>query len=106
VYPRHKDYALAETVADMMELLEAMGVEKAIWVGHDWGSPSCGRSLSIINRCDGVVNLCVPYIPEGFTPDAIISLSDRKTYPEERFPAARWDYQLFYRELSMRHPDG
>jgi hypothetical protein len=28
----------------------------------------------------------------------VIPLSGRRVYPEERFPAAQWDYQLFYRE--------
>ena len=30
VYPRHEDYALEEIVADMVELLGALGAEKAI----------------------------------------------------------------------------
>jgi hypothetical protein len=40
----------------------------------------------------------VPYISEGFAAESIIPLSDRRVYPENRFPAAQWDYQLFYRE--------
>jgi pimeloyl-ACP methyl ester carboxylesterase len=39
IYHRHEDYALHEVVADMLELLDTIGAEKAIWVGHDWGSP-------------------------------------------------------------------
>src|SRR5260221_7922151 len=39
VYSKHEDYALANTVQDMIELLDSLGHEKAIWVGHDWGSP-------------------------------------------------------------------
>ena len=39
VYARHEDYALEHTVTDMIELLDALGREKAVWVGHDWGSP-------------------------------------------------------------------
>ena len=38
LYPRHEDYCLEEIVADMIELLDALGVEKAVWVGHDWGA--------------------------------------------------------------------
>jgi pimeloyl-ACP methyl ester carboxylesterase len=40
----------------------------------------------------------VPYIPEGFAPEKIIPLADRSVYPQAQFPAAQWDYQLFYRE--------
>src|ERR1700741_3432559 len=39
IYARHEDYALEAIVADMLELLDALGAKKAIWVGHDWGSP-------------------------------------------------------------------
>ena len=39
VYPKYEDYALANSVHDMLELLAALGHEQAIWVGHDWGSP-------------------------------------------------------------------
>src|SRR5918911_645479 len=37
VYKRHEDYALEHAVQDMLELLNALGREKAVWVGHDWG---------------------------------------------------------------------
>jgi len=99
IYTRHEDYALEEVVADMMELLDAIGAEGAVWVGHDWGSPVVWSiAQHHPQRCHGVANLCVPYIPEGFAVETVIPLSDRKIYPEDRFPTAQWDYQLFYRE--------
>jgi pimeloyl-ACP methyl ester carboxylesterase len=99
IYGRREDYAQEQIVADMIELLNALGVEKAIWVGHDWGAPVVwGLAQHHPDRCHGVANLCVPYIPEGFAPEAIIPLADRTVYPEATFPAAQWDYQLFYRE--------
>jgi pimeloyl-ACP methyl ester carboxylesterase len=99
VYARHEDYALEAIVADMIELLDALGAEKAIWVGHDWGAPAVWSiAQHHPQRCHGVANLCVPYIPNGFAPENLISLADRTLYPEDRFPAAQWDYQLFYRE--------
>ena len=39
VYDTHADYALEHIVQDMLELLDTLGQEKAVWVGHDWGSP-------------------------------------------------------------------
>jgi pimeloyl-ACP methyl ester carboxylesterase len=99
VYSRHDDYAQEQIVADMIELLDAIGAEKAVWVGHDWGAPVVwGLAQHHPGRCHGVANLCVPYIPEGFAPETIIPLADRSVYPEAQFPAAQWDYQLFYRE--------
>jgi pimeloyl-ACP methyl ester carboxylesterase len=99
VYPRHADYAQEEIVADMIELLDALGAEKAVWVGHDWGSPVVwGIAQHHPDRCHAVASLCVPYIPDGFAPQNIIPLADRRIYPEAGFPAAQWDYMQFYLE--------
>ena len=38
VYTDHSDYALEHVTRDMIELLGALGEERAVWVGHDWGS--------------------------------------------------------------------
>jgi pimeloyl-ACP methyl ester carboxylesterase len=97
VYLRHEDYALEHSVRDMVELLDTLGHEKAVWVGHDWGSPVVWSLASHHpDRCFGVVNLCVPYLAGGFAPALIIPLVDRRIYPEAEFPAGQWDYQLFY----------
>ncbi|WP_428533939.1 alpha/beta fold hydrolase [Rhodopila sp.] len=99
VYPRHEDYALEPIVADMLDLLAALGRDKAVWVGHDWGSPvvwSLGSHHP--ERCLGLVNLCVPYLPGGFTPGETGALIDRGVYPEAEYPAGQWEYQLFYQE--------
>ena len=40
----------------------------------------------------------MPYIPEGFAVETVVPLADRTVYPVDKFPAAQWDYQLFYRE--------
>jgi pimeloyl-ACP methyl ester carboxylesterase len=98
VYPRHDDYAVENSVQDMLELLSSLGRDKAIWVGHDWGSPVVWALASHYpDRCITVVNLCVPYNPDGFGPETIIPLVDRTVYPEADYPAGQWDYQLFYR---------
>jgi pimeloyl-ACP methyl ester carboxylesterase len=99
VYARHEDYELRQSTRDMIELLDSLGREKAVFAGHDWGSPVVWSLASPHpDRCHGVANLCVPYIPDGFAPDNIIKLADRKVYPEAEFPAAQWDYMRFYEE--------
>ncbi len=99
VYTRREDYALAHTVRDMIELLDALGRERAVWVGHDWGSPVVWHMASHHpERCFGVANLCVPYIAKGFAPANLLALVDRSVYPEQEFPAGQWEYQLFYEE--------
>jgi pimeloyl-ACP methyl ester carboxylesterase len=99
VYKRHDDYALEHTVADMVELLDHLGAEKAVWVGHDWGSPVVWSvAQQHPDRCHGVANLCVAYQPEGFAVENTLPLVDRTIYPEATHPAGQWDYQLHYRE--------
>jgi pimeloyl-ACP methyl ester carboxylesterase len=98
-YPRHEDYAQEEILGDLMALIDHLGAEKAIWVGHDWGAPAVWTvAQHRPERCHAVANLCVPYIPDGFAPQNLIPLADRTIYPQARFPAAQWDYQLFYEE--------
>src|SRR5262245_59616494 len=67
-YGHYEDYALEEVVADMIELLDRLGAEKAIWVGHDSGSPVVWSiAQHHPHRCHGIASLCVPYMPAGFT---------------------------------------
>lgn len=98
-YASHADYAQELIVADMIGLLDAVGAERAIWVGHDWGSPVVWNIASHHpDRCLGVANLCVPYRTLEYGVDACIALVDRGVYPAEQFPAGQWDYQLYYQE--------
>lgn len=48
-------------------------------------------------RCLGVVYLCVPYIPDGFALENLLTLIDR-VYPESDLPFGQWEYQRFYQE--------
>ncbi len=83
----------------MIELLDALGRERAVWVGHDWGSPVAWSMASHHpERCFAVANLCVPYISRGFAPANFIPLVDRSVYPEAEFPAGQWEYMFFYEE--------
>jgi pimeloyl-ACP methyl ester carboxylesterase len=99
VHAAHADYAMEQIVADMLELLAALGRESAIWVGHDWGAPVVWNVASHHpERCLGVAALCVPYQPDGFGVRSCLPLIDREIYPEDRFPVGQWDYHLFYEE--------
>jgi pimeloyl-ACP methyl ester carboxylesterase len=99
VYSRHEDYALEHIVKDMLELLDALGRERAVWVGHDWGSPVVWSLASHHpDRCFGVANLCVLYFAKGFAPRTLVPYVDRSVYPEAQYPVGQWDYQLFYEE--------
>ena len=99
INPRHEDYAIEHAVADMLELLDALKQDKAIIVGHDWGSPVVWALASQhADRCHCVANLCVPYLPAGFNLDSVVPLVDRTIYPADTFPYGQWDYQVAYQE--------
>lgn len=99
VYGRHEDYALETVVPDMIGLLDSVGAEKAVWVGHDWGAPIVWSIASHHpDRCHGVANLSVPYYTLERGLDTCLRLVDRNVYPEDEFPAGQWEYQRFYEE--------
>jgi pimeloyl-ACP methyl ester carboxylesterase len=103
IYHTYAEYALEPIIQDMLDLLDALGQDKAVWVGHDWGSPVVWSLASHHpDRCHAVANLCVPYFATGFTPATLLPWVDRTVYSEAEFPAGQWDYQLFrsiYRSL-------
>jgi len=98
-YPRHEDFAQEPIVEDMLELLASLGRDKAVWIGHDWGSSVVWNIASHHpEKTAAVASLCVPYIAQGFTIENRLPLVDRSIYPADTYPAGQWDYQLFYEE--------
>ena len=96
---RRQDYALELVVQDMIELIDHLGRDAAVWVGHDFGAPVVwGIASHCPERCTGVANLCVPHFPEGFTADNLVKYVDRSIYPADIYPAGQWDYQFDYIE--------
>jgi pimeloyl-ACP methyl ester carboxylesterase len=99
VYDTHAAYAQEEIVADMLELLASLGRSRAVWVGHDWGSPVVWNIASHHpDRCQAVASLCIPYHTIEYGLDSIIELVDRETYPGAEYPAGQWEYMRFYEE--------
>ena len=98
VYAEHSAYAQREIVKDMIELIDSLGGDKAVWIGHDWGSPVAWNvALHHPERVAAVASLCVPF---GFSgrPEDLEYAINRKLYPADEYPAGQWDYQLFYYE--------
>lgn len=98
-YDSHADYSQEKVVADMLALVDALGSETAIWVGHDWGSPTVWNIASHHpDRCRAVASLCVPYATLEYGVERVIELVDRNVYAMDEFPVGQWDYQLYYQE--------
>ncbi len=99
IYARHQEYAQALIIEDMLELIDSLGQERAVWVGHDWGSPVAWNMASHHpDRCVAVASLCVPYASIERGLDEVIQLVDRNLYPEADFPAGQWEYMRYYEE--------
>ena len=98
-YDRHEDYSMENHVGDLIALLDSLGRDRAVWVGHDWGAPVVWSIASHHpDRCFGVGNLCVPYRVLDNGLDGAVALVDRDVYPQDQYPAGQWDYQYFYQE--------
>ena len=59
-------YTLLHLVGDMVGVVDAVGAEKAVIVGHDWGAPVAWHAgLLRPDRFRAVVGLSVPFRPRG-----------------------------------------
>jgi soluble epoxide hydrolase / lipid-phosphate phosphatase len=57
-----RTYSVKNLVADLTGLLDALGIERAVWFGHDWGSmPAWFSGVYAPDRVLGVGSLCTPY---------------------------------------------
>jgi pimeloyl-ACP methyl ester carboxylesterase len=74
-------YSVKNLVADVAGLLDALGVEEAVWFGHDWGSmPAWYSGVYAPERVLGLGSLCTPYFTWESDKDMI------ETYDELRGP--------------------
>lgn len=102
-YSDQAAYAQEEVVADMLELLEELDRERAVWIGHDWGSPTVWNLAHLHGRrCHAVASLCVPYFTLENGLDSVLPLIDRQRYPAADYPAGQWEYMRYYEENFAR----
>jgi pimeloyl-ACP methyl ester carboxylesterase len=60
------DYDMAHLTADLIGLLDQLGVEKAIFCGHDWGGIVTWQlPLMYPDRCAGIIGLNTPFMRRG-----------------------------------------
>ena len=83
-------YNVADLSADLIGLLDHVGAEKAVFVGHDWGAPVVWGSAQLhADRVAAVVGLSVPPVPRSQIP------------PTQAFRAIFGDnffYMLYFQE--------
>jgi pimeloyl-ACP methyl ester carboxylesterase len=64
-----EDYDIAHLSGDLIAVLDDAGAERAVIVGHDWGSMVVwATALLHTQRVAGVVGMSVPFLPRGPMP--------------------------------------
>jgi pimeloyl-ACP methyl ester carboxylesterase len=64
-----EDYDIVHLTDDLLGILDDIGEERAVFVGHDWGSMVVWQlSLLAPERVAGVVGMSVPFIPRAPMP--------------------------------------
>jgi pimeloyl-ACP methyl ester carboxylesterase len=59
-------YCITELVADLADMLDALGLERAIFVGHDWGAMVLWHMAMLApERIEKMVILNIPHIPRA-----------------------------------------
>ncbi|UIJ74025.1 alpha/beta hydrolase [Aurantimonas sp. HBX-1] len=62
--PRVEDYDIAHLTGDLFGLLDALGIEKAVFMGHDWGGLLAWQMPLLHEaRVMGVIGVNTPFIP-------------------------------------------
>jgi pimeloyl-ACP methyl ester carboxylesterase len=82
-------YSLFHLVGDMLGLVDTIGDEPAIVIGHDWGAPVAWHcALFRPDRFQAVAGLSVPFRPRGpATPTSIMPQTDSEIFYQLYFQA-------------------
>ena len=84
------DYNIADLSADLIGLLDDVGAQKAVFVGHDWGAIVAWSTAQLHpDRVAAVVGLSVPPVPRAQVPP---TQALRKTFGDNFF------YMLHFQE--------
>lgn len=64
-----EEYDIVHLTGDLLALLDDIGEERAVFVGHDWGAMVVWQlALLAPERVAGVVGMSVPFLPRGALP--------------------------------------
>lgn len=98
--PPHDDYDSDVLGADVLAWIDALGEQRAIVVGHDWGASAAYSAVGIAPaKIRQLVTVGIPH-PGGILPTPRLLWSARHFLSLRRKHAARW-----IREGDLRHLD-
>src|ERR1039458_2147807 len=85
-----EDYDIVQLTSDLLAVLDSLGEEKAIFVGHDWGALVVWQlALMAPERVAGVVGMSVPFLPRAPIPTITLL---RQIYADSFF------YMVYFQE--------
>ena len=89
-------YTLLHLVGDMVGVLDALGDETAVIVGHDWGAPVAWQAALLRpDRFRAVIGLSVPYRPRvKVRPTTVMPQTDDAVF-----------YQLYFQQPGVAEAD-
>jgi pimeloyl-ACP methyl ester carboxylesterase len=91
------DYDILHLTGDVLGLMDALGEERAVLAGHDWGAPVVWNlALRAPERVRGVVGMSVPYTPRSSRPPTEVW--------KELFGDS-WFYMLYFQEPGVADAD-
>ena len=92
-----EDYDILHLTGDLIALLDELGEERAVFVGHDWGSMVVWQ-LALLHpeRVAGVVGMSVPFLPRGAMPPVQLM---RKAFADNFF------YIVYFQEPGVADAD-
>ena len=94
--PAVEDYDIVHLTDDLIGLLDELGEERAVFVGHDWGAMVVW-TLALLHpqRVRGVVGMSVPFIPRAPAPPVTL----RQLF------AGQWFYIVYFQEPGVADAD-
>ena len=94
---RVEDYDLVALTGDLLALLDDVGEERAVFVGHDWGAILVWQlALLAPERVKGVVGMSVPFMPRAPMPP---------TQLLRQVLGDSWFYVLYFQEPGVADAD-
>jgi len=77
------DYGMTELAGDMAGMLDTLGIDRAVFVGHDWGGfVAWAMPILYPERTAGVIGVCTPYIafPDTAFMRTVVNGNDERHY--------------------------
>jgi pimeloyl-ACP methyl ester carboxylesterase len=89
-------YTLLHLVGDMVGVLDALGSETAVIIGHDWGAPVAWHAALLRpDRFRAVIGLSVPFRPRGkVQPTSVMPRTEQAVF-----------YQLYFQTPGVAEAD-